>query len=371
MNKGKLAVRVIARVAGSFVFLCLTAFVLFAQSISFAVVGDVGESGADVTAIAQQMNTYRNTKHKFDFVLLLGDNVYPDGIGKGLAKHFEEPFKELIDSGVKFYAVLGNHDIRRGTEVQINYLHFNMGGRRFYSFKVGDGLVEFFALDSTPLSEEAEELVEANLLRLQRTERNTMKALATLRATSTLSVIDAVAQKERTLAQLQSKIVESENFLKEMRKAKSEQLKWLDEELPKSNAEWKIAFLHHAIFSSAYKGFPVKGHGKDKGVLALRKLLNDRFVQNKVDVVFGGHDHVFEKTRAQISPTGHKITYITSGAGSQRRKGDLDKESWFYEFGDDQLHSFLVVHLSPKQMQIDVIDRYGHNVFPRFTIPKP
>ena len=31
----------------------------------------------------------------------------------------------------------------------MNYRHFNMGGRAYYSFTKGDGLVEFFALDST------------------------------------------------------------------------------------------------------------------------------------------------------------------------------------------------------------------------------
>ena len=68
--------------------------------------------------------------------------------------------KLLLDAGVKFYAVLGNHDIREeeGWKAQINYPHFNMGGRRFYSVTVADGLVEFFALDSTSLSEEGGEI---------------------------------------------------------------------------------------------------------------------------------------------------------------------------------------------------------------------
>ena len=110
----------------------LTAAIAFSQSLTFGVVGDTGEPNRDLTAIAQQMNNYHVNKGKLDFVLLLGDNVYGDGIGKGLAVHFERPFKGLVDARVKFYAVLGNHDIRNGTQMQTNYPHFNMGGRRVY-----------------------------------------------------------------------------------------------------------------------------------------------------------------------------------------------------------------------------------------------
>lgn len=182
-------------------------------------------------------------------------------------------------------------------------------------------------------------------------------------------------RQEAKLRGVESQIKTSENFLQEINAVKSEQLRWLEEALPKSAARWKIVFLHHAIFSSAYKrpwfkGGP--GHGKDSGVLALRAMLHDKLMDGKVDVVFAGHDHVFEKTRAQQSATGHNITYITAGAGSKLRKGDLDKKkSKFFEFGEDSKHSFLVVHLSDSRMDIDVVDRTGKNIFPRFGITKP
>lgn len=249
-----------------------------------------------------------------------------------------------------------------------------MGGRRFYSFRLADGLVEFFALDSTALSEEAEKLVEANLKRLITIKETTMNALTKLRpaAAATRRVRAAVANQEKRLEAIESKIAESEDFLKEVRTVKSDQMSWLDDALAKSNAQWKIVFLHHALFSSAYKKWPNKGHGKDPDVLRLRSVLHQKFVQHKVDVVFGGHDHVFEKTRVQVSPvTNHKITYMTSGAGSKLRKGDLDKKNWFYEFGEDRKHSFLVVHLGASKMEVDVLDNEGRNIFPRFSITKP
>lgn len=348
----------------------LTAAIALSQSLTFGVVGDTGEPTRDLNAIAQQMNNYHMSKGKLDFVLLLGDNVYGDGIGKGLTVHFERPFKGLVDARVKFYAVLGNHDIRKGTQLQTNYPHFNMGGRRFYSITMGDGLVEFFGLDSTALSEEAEKLVEANLKKLTRVKENTLNTLTTRRPTaSTRRAREAIAKQEQRLKVVESKIIESEQFLNEIRTVKESQMSWLDTSLSNSSAQWKIVFLHHAIFSSAYKK---RGHGKDKDVLRLRKVLHEKFVRHKVDVVFGGHDHVFEKTKVQVSPvTNHKVTYITSGAGSKLRGGDLDKKNWFFEFGEDRKHSFLVVYLSTNKMEIDVVDKQGKNIFPRFSITKP
>jgi len=53
------------------------------------------------------------------------------------------PYKPLLDSGMKFYATLGNHD---NTNEKL-YKPFNMNGERFYTFKPKPG-VRFFSLDS-------------------------------------------------------------------------------------------------------------------------------------------------------------------------------------------------------------------------------
>jgi hypothetical protein len=80
--------------------------------------------------------------------LLLGDNIYPDGSISNVVAKFERPYADLLHQGVKFHAVLGNHDARHGRDGQPKYPHFNMGGRTYYSFTKGDNLVEFFGLDS-------------------------------------------------------------------------------------------------------------------------------------------------------------------------------------------------------------------------------
>ena len=155
--------------------------------ITFAVMGDTGTGDEAQLAVARQMARQRE-KTPFEFVIMLGDNIYEKGEEKDIKPRFEEPYKDLLAAGVKFYASLGNHDIIRGAQFQTNYPNFNMGGRRYYNFAKGssennESLLEFFALDSNEIT--------------------------------------------------------------------PDQLKWLDESLGASKARWKIVFSHHSIYSSA------------------------------------------------------------------------------------------------------------------------
>ncbi len=118
--------------------------------VSFAVIGDSGTGKEGQYAVARQMKAARD-KNRFEFVLMLGDNIYSNGAAKNFKKKFELPYQALLNDGVKFYASLGNHDVRSGLNAQINYDKFNMGGQRYYSFTKGE--VEFFALDSTKMDE--------------------------------------------------------------------------------------------------------------------------------------------------------------------------------------------------------------------------
>ena len=83
------------------------------------------------------------TRFPFEFVLMMGDNLYGSERATDYQRKFELPYKPLLDAGVKFYAALGNHD----DDGQILYKPFNMDGKKYYSFKPADG-VRFFALDS-------------------------------------------------------------------------------------------------------------------------------------------------------------------------------------------------------------------------------
>ncbi len=358
-----------AAVLVAFLLLTISRPIAFADDpLTFSVIGDSGEIGSKQRRIAAQMKHYRDTNGRFDFVLMLGDNIYNDGIGRGFSEHFEVPYKDLLDAGVKFYAVLGNHDIRRGTEAQINYPNFNMGGRRFYSFKMGGELVEFFALDATPLSEEAEALVAQELERLKRQRLKLEKRIAFLRKlTNKTAMIDLrVTRQQKMVESIDATITTKERFLQEQKNTREAQIPWLIRSLHESTARWKVVFLHHAIYSSAYMR---TGHGRDDAVLRLRRLLEPIFIDKKVNVVFAGHDHVVEQVKPQGPAGGHQVYYVTEGASSRLREGDLDEGNPSYEWGVDNKCSFLVVRLAENEMVVEVIDDRG-NLLRRFTIPR-
>jgi 3',5'-cyclic AMP phosphodiesterase CpdA len=112
------------------------------KAVRFAVIGDTGTGTKEQYEVAAQMAAVHQT-FQFEFVLMLGDNVYGHKTADDFKRKFENPYKVLLDHGVKFYASLGNHD----NPNELYYRPFNMDGQRYYTIKTGD--VEFFALDST------------------------------------------------------------------------------------------------------------------------------------------------------------------------------------------------------------------------------
>jgi hypothetical protein len=113
-----------------------------AAVLKFAIIGDSGTGDSAQYKVAEQLIAARAT-FPYEFVLMLGDNLYYGSGEKDYRKKFETPYKPLIDSGLKFYATLGNHD---NTNEKL-YKPFNMNGERFYTFRPKPG-VRFFSLDS-------------------------------------------------------------------------------------------------------------------------------------------------------------------------------------------------------------------------------
>jgi DNA repair exonuclease SbcCD nuclease subunit len=126
-----------------------------AGSVRFAVIGDSGRGDDAQYQTAAQLIAWRE-QFPFDFVLMLGDNVYDHHTPADYQRRFEQPYRPLLDAGVTFHAAIGNHD----DPAQMFYEKFNMGGVRYYSFRRAEmslrgGLtgagVRFFVLDSRSL----------------------------------------------------------------------------------------------------------------------------------------------------------------------------------------------------------------------------
>ncbi len=84
-----------------------------------------------------------------DGIILLGDNISYSGDPQFFNDAFERPYLSLLRNGVRFFAVLGNHDVNGGfSDFQLSVPDLNMDGRHYYSKVFKEGLVECFFLDS-------------------------------------------------------------------------------------------------------------------------------------------------------------------------------------------------------------------------------
>ncbi len=112
------------------------------DTLKFAVIGDSGTGDSNQYRLAK---VFSDTHERFpyEFVLMMGDNMYGSESARDFQRKFEIPYKPVLDKSVKFYASLGNHDSTN----QRMYKLFNMNGERFYTFRPKAG-VRFFALDS-------------------------------------------------------------------------------------------------------------------------------------------------------------------------------------------------------------------------------
>jgi predicted phosphodiesterase len=248
-------------------------FPLKPDSVRFAVIGDMGTGEQPQYETAQQMLTARQA-FPFDFAIMLGDNIYGSSKPADFDKKFAVPYKPFIDTGMKFYAALGNHDDTN----EVYYKPFNMNGESYYTFKKGN--VRFFVLNS--------------------------------------------------------------NYMD------PKQLAWFETQLQSAGRnDWKVCYFHHPLYTSA------KFHGPSLG---LRKLLEPLFIKYGVDVVFSGHEHVYERVHPQ-----NGVYYFTEGASGSLRPGNLARSA-ITDKGFDSDRSFMLIEITGDEMYFQTISRTGDEV---------
>lgn len=198
------------------------------QYLEFMAVGDTGTGSDGQEIVAASMRSYA-LRNPVDFVLLLGDNFYDDGVDSITDHEFQDSFEEMYDPAVlnmPFYVVLGNHDYRGDVQAQLQYSEISdrwtMPGF-YYRFSVpgdtdGEILAEFFAIDTTPIDHQ-----------------------------------------ENTATQLE----------------------WLEQALSASTARWKVVFGHHTIYSNG-------SHGNST---LMQESIEPLLRTYGVDIYLCGHEH--------------------------------------------------------------------------------
>lgn len=222
----------------------------------FAVMGDAGTGDLNQALVARQMSFWHQVM-PYNSVMVLGDNVYKNGEPALFPDRITRPYQDLQRQGVRFFPVLGNHDVKKGFgDWQLAY----WGVPPFYNFKLGPpGFeVEFWAIDTNLLIPQSSLEGQAN------------PVLARQKAAC--------------------------------------QMAWLAQSLAQSTASMKVVYGHHPMASRGANTKP--GRAFEQQILASQ--LGPLFSRYGVDLYMSGHEHHYEKP-ALVSGTYH----LVSGAGGK------------------------------------------------------
>ncbi len=135
------------------------------SDVHFIVLGDTGTGDENQKAVAQGVERICK-KHRCDFGLLLGDNIYPSGPKSAndiqFKNKFEIPYKNL---DFPFYVALGNHDQssndfgigdeEENSQFSVDYAKLSnkwIMPKQYYA-ALGNG-IRFLVLDTTPMIHE-------------------------------------------------------------------------------------------------------------------------------------------------------------------------------------------------------------------------
>lgn len=145
--------------------------------------------------------------------------------------------------------------------------------------------------------------------------------------------------------------------------ADSEQYRWLDRELARSEATWKFVYHHHPAFSSdeddygdTWKGTKPLTRG-DTNVRSLTAL----YEKHQVDMEFNGHVHAYERSwpiRQGKVDARRGVVYLTSGGGGGSLENAGPVPTWFKaEFRRD--FHFCTVSIQGRRLYLKAIDHNG------------
>lgn len=254
------------------------------MSVRFAVIGDYGMAGEAEEAVSHLVQSWEP-----DFIVTTGDNNYPDGLAETIDVNIGQYYHMFIGDyrgnygpgadRKRFFPSLGNHDWQGGSlQPYLDYFQLPNNGR-YYSFQ--HDILQFFILHSTP--------GEADGIR-----------------------------------------------------ADSVQAQWLQSELARSHARWKVIVMHHAPYSS--------------GVHGSCDWMRWPFREWGANLVLAGHDHHYER----IERDG--LLYIVNGLGGASRyaPGCCPEQGSLYFF--NKSHGAMLLECDGKRLAGAFITRDGDPV---------
>ena len=312
----------------------LLAAVLFASTVTvplpntntlrFIVAGDAGTGDPHihdgVVAVAKRTH--------IDAILLVGDNVYPCGVGSLGDPQWSIVRNNFSDAQVPIYPVLGNHDYgnpmpqdkgttihcRPSPEAQVE----ETGRLKNWIFParqyvLQSPLADIVMIDSQPVA-----------------SGWTAPFLGSFTA--------------------------------------SDEVSWASQALAETKATWRIVAGHHTIFSSGVHGVANRANQQH-----MRQMLLPLLAQYHVDLYICGHDHDAELIGRLLRPG--ETMFLISGNGAvsakmTRRDRTDEPPSLFPSFPAKPLVGFALLEITPKVMRITFYDGAGAVRSPTYVIRK-
>jgi acid phosphatase type 7 len=261
--------------------------------------GDSGMGNNAQAALAEQI-----VRSKPGLVIHVGDLVYPAGERSDYITHFFEPNAEMIRFA-PFMPVLGNHDC------------FAENGKAFFD--------TFDLPRNGPAGIDPERCYwfdygDARFVALDSDREKDVKG-----------AVLSVAQMKTVIAP------------------------WMREALTNCDARWKFVYFHHPFYTGAT-------HPAEGGAY-MKEAYIDVLEGCGVDVVFVGHNHLYERTAPirgdKMVEDGQGVVYITTGAGgAQRYPEKLPSPPYIRIYNDQQL-SFTQVDLSSNRLELSQVNQEG------------
>lgn len=256
--------------------------------LTFFAIGDSGTGKNSQKDVAASMAKVAQ-QEPVSFILLLGDNFYSSGVDSVNDEQWRTKFEDVYTGlDVPFYAILGNHDYRKNPQAQVEYTAYSKRWKmpeKYYTFteRIDSATTaQFFMINTTPL---------------------------------TGSHYEQNGYEERMLV-------------------------WLEQQLQKSKATWKIVAGHHPVYSNGR-------HGDTRELIVKVKPLLEKY---GVHLYLCGHDHSLQL----IKPVGG-VHYIVSGGGG-KSTGVKWKENTTFAATHQ---GFVKIRLSHNDLVTEFYDRNG------------
>jgi hypothetical protein len=267
---------------------------LFAQQepFRFIAIGDTGSGSPAQQRVADQMWD-RMQKRPFRLVVMLGDNIYGNhevaggGDPRFFHAKFDLQYQRFQERGVVFHASVGNHDM------QTNHAQAEIDDQKRFGILGSDGYYKFsapqnFNVNGSPLME--------------------------------FFAINSELRDEKM----------------------KRQVDWLRGELEKSQAAWKVVFLHHPLYTV---------RGQHAPALVLRGMIEESMKKNHVQIILAGHNHFY----ARMKPVNQMVQLISGGGGRHLAFPFSDRCA---EISARRYH-FVEVEVYPDKVHVTAIDQYG------------